>query len=345
MTKPFAIVPLVLLASCVSGPGTEAGVAFERIVLAETGVKLGGCAVGDIDPSHPGEEVAAVGEDGSVHVAWREQGSWRSTVVARFGGEMIQCAIGDADLDSPGMELVVVGMQQGPETDDGPGAAHLVQWTADGWVHEPLLVDDALLHAACVLDGEVFVAGFTQRVHRLRRRDGGFKNSVVVDLPGAAKCMIPFLDGIAVACTDGSVVHVKAAASGYRGEILDRRLAGRARLGTDGRSLAVADDDGVLSLVTPGAETERLHRASEKARGAVLAELDPARPGVEAATVGYDRRVVLVRRKDGGFDATEIAREADRLHHLVHADLDPAPGTELLTVGFAGDIVMFRRVR
>lgn len=345
MTKPSAIVPLIFLASCISGGGAAGDVAFERVVLAETGVKLGGCAVGDIDPSHPGQEVAAVGEDGSVHVAWREQGIWRSAVVAQFDGEMIQCAIGDADLDSPGLELVVVGMQQGPETDDGPGAAHLVRWADGGWVHEPLLVDDALLHAACVLDGEIFVAGFTERVHRLRRRDDGFQDSIAVDLPGAAKCMIPFAGGIAVACTDGSVVHVTADERGYRGAVLDRRIAGRARLGTDGSSLAVADDDGVLSLVTPGTETVRLHRASEKARGAVLADLDPGSPGVEAATVGYDRRVVLLRRRGSGWDATQLAREADRLHHLVHADVDTAPGDELLTVGFAGDIVMFRRAR
>ncbi|MDA0373907.1 MAG: hypothetical protein O2865_08975 [Planctomycetota bacterium] len=345
MSKLPALATSALLTSCIATDGGADGAVFERVVIAETGVKLGGCAVGDLDPSHEGPEIAAVGEDGSVHVAWREDGSWRSAVVARCGGEMIQCAIGDADLDHPGVELVVVGMQQGPETDDGPGAAHLIRWVDGAWTSELLLVDDALLHAASVGEGEVFVAGFTERVHRLRRRDGGFKAAVAIDLPGAAKCMIPFADGVAVACTDGSVVHMTADARGYTGEVLDRRLAGRARLGTDGTALAVADDDGVLSLVTPGASTVRLHRASEKARGAVLADLDPSVPGPEAATVGYDRRVMLLRGRGEDWDATQLSREEDRLHHLVHADVDPAPGDELLTVGFAGDVVMFRRVR
>jgi hypothetical protein len=349
MTKTAPLLCLALLASCVtSGPDSgsadrESG--WERVVIASTGVKLGGCAVGDIDPTHEGPEIAAVGEDGSVHVFGRDADGWHATVAARFAGEMIQCAIGDADLDHPGLELVVVGMQEGPETDDGPGAAHLLAWKDGAFVDELLFVDDSLLHAACAQDGEVFVAGFTERVHRLKRREGGFRSSVVVDLPGAAKCMVPFAGGLAVACTDGSVVHVTSDARGSHAEILDKRLAGRARLaGRDG-VLVVADDDGVLSLVLSGGDTVRLHRSSEKARGAVFADLDLTSPGPEAATVGYDRRVVLLRQQGSRWDPTELSREADRLHHLVCADVDPAPGLELLTVGFAGDVVMLRRAR
>ncbi|MGA0060932.1 MAG: hypothetical protein ACO3RU_15235, partial [Planctomycetota bacterium] len=227
MSKAAAIASLALLASCAThgtdSQATDGESGWERVVVASTGVKLGGCAVGDLDPTHEGPEIAAVAEDGSVHVFWRDADGWHATVAARFGGEMIQCAIGDADLDHPGLELVVVGMQEGPETDDGPGAAHLLQWEDGAFVHVPLLVDDALLHAACVLEGEVFVAGYTKRVHRLQRREGGFKSSVVVDLPGAAKCMVPFGGGLAVACTDGSVVHVTSDARGSHATILDQR--------------------------------------------------------------------------------------------------------------------------
>ena len=94
MSKLPALATSALLTSCIATDGGADGAVFERVVIAETGVKLGGCAVGDLDPSHEGPEIAAVGEDGSVHVAWREDGSWRSAVVARCGGEMIHCAIG-----------------------------------------------------------------------------------------------------------------------------------------------------------------------------------------------------------------------------------------------------------
>lgn len=333
---------LLLLAACAAAPGSSE---WERSVLLATGSKLGGCAIGDLDPARPGLEIAAVAENGDVWVAWREGDEWRGEVAAHVGGEMIQCAIGDADLESPGDELVVVGMREGPENASAPGRAHVIRRTADGWESEVIFDDAALLHAVSIQRGDVCVAGFTATAFRVVHGPGGWRPKKIAALPGAAKSALHALGGIAFACTDGSVVLVRRSGAGWSGDVLHERSVGRARLGTDGSRLVVADDDGQLTLIDPAGTAERLHRSRQKLRGAVLADLEPGIPGVEAATVGYDRKAVIVRRIDGAWQGAVLAQEPDRLHHLACGDVDPAPGLELVTVGFAGDLVMYRRVR
>ena len=85
------------------------------------------------------------------------------------------------------------------------------------------------------------------------------------------------------------------AADSWRTRTLDDAGAGQSRLGFAGGQLIAARDDGVLAVfalpadlgtVGPGTGRE-IHRETQKLRGAVLADLDPASPGLEAATAGY----------------------------------------------------------
>jgi hypothetical protein len=325
----------------VTDPGGAA--AWERTVLLSTGTKLGGCAIGDLDPERPGDEIAVVAGNGEVWIASRAGDRWTGSAVARVGGEMIQCAIGDADLESPGLELVVVGMREGSEDSGGPGRAHLIRAVPGGWAVERIFDDASLLHAVCIANGAVFVAGFSGRAFRLVRSPNGWRADPIAELPGAAKAAAVVGDGVAFACNDGSLVHVARDGAGFTSRVVDKRRAGRARLASDGRRLLVADDDGQLSLLAPGVDAERVYKSREKLRGAVLADLDPAVEGAELATAGYDRQVVLLRHVGDGFQSLVLAQEPDRLHHLACGELDPAPGLELVAVGFGGDLVMFRR--
>jgi len=88
----------LLLASC--GASAESGWVVE--VAMSVSHKLGSCAVGDLDGDKPGNEIAEVGENGDIHLAWREPGGWKQIQIAPLQGEMIQCAIGDADPARPG---------------------------------------------------------------------------------------------------------------------------------------------------------------------------------------------------------------------------------------------------
>ena len=107
-------------------------------IAYEAGQKLGGCAVGDIDPSHPGNEILAVAASGDVFVVRHDAQGWHGEVVAKASGEMIGCAIGDADPARPGLEAVVGGMQSGGEESGGKGAAHLLYLDDAGWQLEPV---------------------------------------------------------------------------------------------------------------------------------------------------------------------------------------------------------------
>ncbi|MCZ6464392.1 MAG: hypothetical protein O7A09_08630, partial [Proteobacteria bacterium] len=103
-------------------------------VVFEVPSRLSGCAVGELLPEHAGNEIAAVGADGAVYVAWREGGEWKSEKVYQAPGEAVQCVIGDADPRYPGNEIVCVGMAEGEEDYQLPGAAYVV-WRADGAWH------------------------------------------------------------------------------------------------------------------------------------------------------------------------------------------------------------------
>ena len=72
----------------------------------EPGVKLGGCAAGDLLAWRPGEEIAVVSAEGAVHLVYRDGETWRSRLLFQTPGELIQCAIGDVDPQTPGNEKI-----------------------------------------------------------------------------------------------------------------------------------------------------------------------------------------------------------------------------------------------
>lgn len=170
--------------------------------------KLGGCAIGDVDPTRPGLEIAAVSRNGDVWVLGREGDAWTAERVGTTPGEMIQCAIGDARLDRPGDELVVAGMASGGEEDGGRGEARLFWREADGWKQEPVFQDTALIHGVAIADmaperdgNQIVTVGFSQNAVVLDRSpDKGWLPIHTASLGSPGKTAIPFDFGVAVAC-------------------------------------------------------------------------------------------------------------------------------------------------
>jgi hypothetical protein len=332
----FGLAALVLAAACETPqrPRWVVEVAYEG------GAKLGGCAIGDADSGSPGNEIVAVSALGEVILLRRGDGVWTHEILARFAGEMIQCAIGDADPSRPGLEVVAVGMKQGGENDGGPGAAMMIYRDSEGWRARMLLEDTALLHAVCIGDfdpdhpgNEVFVGGYSMRAHVLAG-----ERVASIPLPGPAKSAVPYRGGVAVACKDGSIVHVTKGAGEWQASLLDKAPAGQARIGTDGSRLIVSRDDGVLAILE-GAKRTEIHVESSKLRGAVLADLDPNIPGLEAATAGYEKTVTVISASG----APEIVHaEEDRFHHLAAGEL-PSAGLSLAACGYSGRVVVISR--
>jgi hypothetical protein len=71
---------------------------------------MGGAAIGDLDPSTPGAEVAVVNDAAEAWLVRRADGKWQPERIYAGKGEMIMCAIGDVHPRHPGNEFGGVGM-------------------------------------------------------------------------------------------------------------------------------------------------------------------------------------------------------------------------------------------
>jgi hypothetical protein len=321
-------------------------------IVLEVADKLDGCAVGELDPTRAGQEIVVTCGKGAVLVAHRAAEGWEHENVFQAPGEMIQVVVGDARRERAGDvhvdEIVVVGMRAGPEGSGGPGAAYLIARADAGWKAELLLESPALLHGAAIGPEGIYVTGFDRKVHLLVARGDAFERVASAELPGNGKNALAFPGGVVVACTDGSLVEARLVGGALSTTTLDRRESGRARLGGTREQILVSDDDGTLALVTSAGRRE-LYRDTAKLRGAVLADLDPTSPGLEAATAGYSGRVTILREHDGGSDRgsergfVPSLLFADRagFHHAAAGELDGAPGLELVVCGMAGRVLVF----
>ena len=132
----------------------------------------------------------------------------------------------------------------------------------------------------------------------------------------------------------------------------DFTLGGPARIDARGEEILVACDNGSLNKVGLDLRSglsarRRLHKESQKLRGAVLADLDPSVPGVEAATAGYGKTITLLYRPQGDEEAwtpVTLWRDTEKLHHLAAGELlADGQGLELVAVGYSGRVIVAAR--
>ena len=347
--------------------------------------RINGVACGELDPDAPGDEIASVDRSGRMRVLrWTgtefEEAfdATRIPVVGEVGldvpgGELVQVAVGDLDGNSPGDEIVAVGMARGGEDDGGPGLVRYFARTGeeDSWV-ERRFVTPALVHAIAIGDlqpdrvGDEFVfAGFfgTALIGYVDASTG----ALLIDETGAAHqggakgaCTMP--NGFVLACDNGETVRYRRAQSGWeRGRVVQHG-APLARIAQfeDTDAFAVCANDGTFRLwqgVGGGAITTFFVRAENRLRGAIIHDVDPKSPGVEAATAGYDGEIRVVRLNEetpagevpeGGREnaplqlstsATSVARDTAKIHHLAVGDF-AGIGTALVSCGYSGDVLV-----
>jgi len=278
---------------------------------------------------------------------------WHGEVVASAGGEMISCAIGDADPARPGNEAVVGGMRTGGEDSGGMGAAHLLYRDDAGWHLETIFDDTALVHGVCIGDvdpthdgQEVVCVGFSLKGTVLGRVGVGWGALGSVDLTSPGKNAVVFKEAAVVACAGGSLDRIAFQDGVWSSESSPFGYSGPARVDAEGEQILVACDDGSLQLVEfSGHET--IHKENKKLRGAVLADLDPSVPGLEAATAGYEKKVTLLYPPQDGatkWTAEILWRDTEKLHHLAGGELlADGQGLELVAVGYSGRVIVASR--
>jgi hypothetical protein len=355
-----AVLTLSFAAAC-AGPEAH----FEsspRVVeiVHSAGAKLGGVALGDVLPERVGLEIVAVAVDGRVIVVRRNKDHWRSDVACQTPGELIAVACGDLVPSHPGDEIVAVGMASGDEDSGGAGAVWLVTRNRGaGYEARRLLEPSALQHAVAIGDFdplrpglEALSAGFDERVHLFAiDADLVATHREVATLPGPAKGACVRGTTALLACASGHVVEVAGQPDGsFTTRVVLARESGFARPAVFGDLLVVAADDGALVAqdLSSSAPFEVLHQQGAKARGAFIGDLDTASVGLEAATVGYEGDVWLLRLgapdAQGRPEAVRLVATGAALHHLAGGDVLPdRPGDELVTVGYSGDVRILMR--
>ncbi|MEN8149259.1 MAG: hypothetical protein ABFS86_05515 [Planctomycetota bacterium] len=349
---------VALLAAC-GGSADEpvvggGGGSWEARVVFRAPDKIGGLDVGELIASDPGEEIACVLRNGEAHIVL-PSGSGSVTIkVADVGGEMLQCAIGDVDARYPGNEIVIAGMKSGTEEDGGPGAVYVLSHVSEhegAWRCAEAWLAPALVHGVTVMDidparpgNEIVCVGFDSAATIVYRDGDGWAHETVVDLPGKGKSVAPLGSQAVIATALGTVGFLTKDDDSWEFESLRVSEAGQSRLGVapDGRIVS-AGDDGALRLIDDGKVTV-IHREAQKLRGAVLADLDPASPGLEAATASYLMKITVLTPDGDGWRPEVVFTDTGKFHHLDAGDILPdSPGMELAGCGYSKNLVVVRR--
>lgn len=333
--------PVILFVSFLALFGATGADAQSRIdVVYQAPTHLAGVAAGDLDPKSPGLEIAVVG-DRALFVLRQVDGRWVASERARFPGEVIQCAVGRLNPKADHEEVVVGGVLRGGEDDGGPGAVWRVGPEGDPTL---LFEDRALVHAVAIDRGQIWAAGFSGHLQRLDVAGGAKAPTAVVALPAPAKTLAPLGEGVALGLMNGQVVWAREGREGGRLDVLAEGAVARSRLCVEGGRVLCADDAGGLDLIVPGQPPRRVLQVAGKLRGAAFAELDPAHPGLEIATCGYDGALHWARLLSPKAPAPSRVerpyRDLAKAHHLVAADLDGDGRASLILVNYAGRVVI-----
>jgi len=306
------------------------GPRFQVDVAAVHSAALNGCALGELDGVAE-SELVAVAKDGAIVVSRLEPRAWRSEVAAVATGELLGVATGELD-GVPGDEVVVVGALEGPVREGVRGVALLLQRAGTEWRLTRLVQDDGLLRAAAIVDGQLFLAGSRRQVLRLRRdpQGSGWIHDVVGALPGLPRAAsgartsgsgARAAGGVAFACEDGSVVLARPAAESsgaWALQVVDQRPRPRARLHAGSAAILVADDDGLLTVVSPRHQRWTVFEAGTALRGAASGQLDLRGSQHQMTVAGANGEMTHAWLKDGQTDWTRevVAKDGAELRDL-----------------------------
>ena len=349
------IAPILLCLFAAASAGADP---WKAEVLMESEHGMGGVAIGDLDGSAPGNEVAVVNDAREAWLVRRRGGKWQPERIHAGKGEMIMCAIGDVDPRHPGNEFVGVGMVEGTESAQGPGQATLVWKEGERWSSRVLFHDDRMPHGVAIGDvssahpgNEVVVCGFNHRVQLLYLDQGSWKHETIYVANDRMKVVIiadvlPERPGLEVVATgsDGRPQVLWEGKLGWHHQTVFADPLGQSRVAAGDAGILIGGDGGKVTLsgLKDGRwQAEFLGRDTAKIRGVVLDDVDPATPGAEAYSCGYSGRVIQYVRTTSDYWESRVVYVDERpLHHLLAGEFDSEhSGLELLTCGHGGRLV------
>lgn len=273
---------------------------------------LSAVAIGDADPSVPGNDL----------------------VVGTGGGQVLVISrITDKDI---GVRLIYQA-----EAPIGDLAVHDLMTTSPG--EETMVLSEDGKVAVLWPVPEKFERGFLSQIvfqdlDRLR--------DVLVGPYGPQQQI-----GAVVVGSSGHVTRLHSVGNAWRvvslyqnPEPLARIAGGDIDPSSRARELIIADDAGLITLLhqSAGEYIPQAIRKEKKAlRGLVVGEFDPAVLGQEFAVFGYDMEVAVFSRKTPEYERIVRHKDSDRGHWLIACRRKPEDSRDsLISVGYSGKVTL-----
>lgn len=224
-----------------------------------------GIAVGDLDPSNPGNEILVASHDSRAYLIWKNATGWQNRTLFTDSDQLKNSAIGEFDTAHPGLEGVVVG-GSGNVTEvylDATGNWTIkTRWTAPGGLNR-VAIGDILPENA---GNEILTDGNYATVTAVYGSGSSAPWTAVPLWSDVAK-----MRGAAIGDVDPRSPGNEAVVAGFSANLT---LLRKTASGWEAEQLF---NDGIW----------RLHWAA-------IGDVDPAHDGVEVVTGGYSQNVTVV---------------------------------------------------
>lgn len=279
-------------------------------------------AVGDLIPSHPGNEIIVVGissgtEDepaggGITTLIYKEGNSWRTETIFQEEYLIHGATVGDLIPSHPGEEAVVTSFS---------GGVYLLWYDNGSWNSTRIYLDSGKARKAVIDDfipekegNEVAIVAKSGNLSVIYREEDDWKNSSSWNFT------------IAAHDPDWGFARI---ATGDADSIPGKEIYGA----TDGGTVYhVWYENGEW-------QSERIYQDTDSLRGVWVGDVDPSLPGPEVYSFGYSTRLVEIWKEEGQWKNREIFRDSARGHEIRISDaVEDIPGPEIYIVGYSRNV-------
>ena len=352
---------------------TQTGISqWDSEVLWSDTSMIGGCTIGDLDPTIKGNEVVTVSTDGNVDLTYKtSQGTWVTKQLWQGKGQLITPVIGDFYDDHDDNELVVVGMAVGPEG-EGAGQATMIWGSGDNWNSATMYMAPDMLHGLAVGDldpthdgNEVIVMSFGYDFTMLTwngtgsgpdewtathmwHSDGKVRKGVIDELEPAHSG-----NELVVVDKTGNCTMITGSGNNWTAAHLwtDPGSPGLARISVgdvdptfSGKEIVVGGDSNNVGIIRRNGEvwdSRVIFTDSDKIRGLGIGDVDPTKAGNEIVVFGYSKKVTMLTGSGDSWKTRVLFTDTGRAHDLALGEFDSEhAGLEIAFVGYSNNITM-----
>ena len=348
---------LLFLCTALFAKGTTPG--WTSVVLWDSGEKIQGVTLGDIDGERPGIEGIAVTMSGIVGIGGiGKSGVW-SNVLYRHSAKLNTALVADLDPDLPGNELYVGGGGS-----SSPGEILQIHRNGNRWDVKSVWEGDGFVHSLAVLPPRnsgspslVFVTYAGKIIELTSKSTKGWKSQVLhteslsadsnrLLLKDIVAGRINGRDGrFVLACSkagNGILVNADEPGSGKTIHSEEGGIA-RVNMDADGRIFCACNHGNVLRLQYHDNHwtTDTLYRSLDELRGVGCGSFATPAGTAPIAIYGYDAFVRMLFDNGTGWDTYTVWRDSDRAHSLSIGDVIPGNGSdEVLAGGYSGKLTL-----